>query len=272
MSKDENRQRRKGIYLLPNLFTTAALFAGFYAIIAAIKGQFADAATAVFIAMILDGLDGRVARMTNTESAFGAQYDSLSDMLSFGMAPSLVVYLWGLSTLGKLGWLAAFVYTAGAALRLARFNTQVGVSDKRYFQGLPSPAAAAVVGGMVWVLVDNGYTGEALTLQLQVIAAFVTAVIGILMVSNVRYYSFKVFNPKDRIPFMAMILMVAVIVLISVDPPQVLFASFLIYALWGPISNLVQLRRHRADRLARESRTTDYTINHNHAGESSHEQ
>ncbi|HIJ31896.1 MAG TPA: CDP-diacylglycerol--serine O-phosphatidyltransferase, partial [Gammaproteobacteria bacterium] len=159
MNSENREQRGKGIYLLPNLFTTAALFAGFYAIISAINGLFANAAAAIFVAMVLDGLDGRVARMTNTESEFGAQYDSLSDMLSFGMAPALVVYLWGLTTLGKFGWLAAFIYTAGAALRLARFNTQVGISDKRYFQGLPSPASAAVIAGMVWVAGDYGYGG-----------------------------------------------------------------------------------------------------------------
>lgn len=252
MKNDSTEQRRKGIYLLPNLFTTAALFAGFYAIISAINGQFASAATAIFIAMVLDGLDGRVARMTNTESEFGAQYDSLADMLSFGMAPALVVYLWGLSTLGKYGWLAAFIYTAAAALRLARFNTQVGVADKRYFQGLPSPASAAVVAGLVWVAVEHGYVGENLTPQFRGIAAFITAMAGVLMVSNIRYHSFKELNLKDRIPFVAMLLMVAVMVLISVDPPQILFFGFLFYALWGPIFNLIELRKRRAERLARE--------------------
>jgi len=153
-------KRRRGIYLLPNLFTTAALFAGFFAIISAIQGRFEVAAVAIFIAMILDGLDGRVARMTNTQTEFGAEYDSLSDMVSFGVAPALVVYLWGLSTLGKVGWLAAFIYTAGAALRLARFNTQAVSIDKRYFQGLPSSAAVAVVFGMVWVVIEYGFSGE----------------------------------------------------------------------------------------------------------------
>ena len=269
MKTDTKEQRRKGIYLLPNLFTTAALFAGFYAIISAIKGQFADAATAIFIAMVLDGLDGRVARMTNTESEFGAQYDSLADMLSFGMAPALVVYLWGLSTLGKYGWLAAFIYTAAAALRLARFNTQVGIADKRYFQGLPSPASAAVVAGLVWVSVEHGYVAENLTTQFRVIAAFITAAMGILMVSNVRYHSFKELNLKDRIPFVAMILMVAVIVLISVDPPQILFFGFLLYALWGPVFNLLELKKRRAKRLSREGREQrstepDTELNNNH--------
>lgn len=257
MKQVSNEQRRKGIYLLPNLFTTAALFAGFYAIISAINGQFASAAIAIFIAMVLDGLDGRVARMTNTESEFGAQYDSLADMLSFGMAPALVVYLWGLSTLGKYGWLAAFIYTAAAALRLARFNTQVGVADKRYFQGLPSPASAAVVAGLVWVAVDHGYVGGELTPQFRVLAAILTALVGILMVSNIRYHSFKELNLRDRIPFVAMLLVVAVMVLISVDPPQILFGSFLIYALWGPVFNLLELRKRREKRLAREKNPSE---------------
>ena len=157
MSESEQLQKRKrGIYLLPNLFTTAALFSGFYAVLAGINGKFEHAAIAIFVAMVMDGLDGRVARLTNTQTAFGAEYDSLSDMVAFGLAPSLVMYVWSLSGLGKLGWLAAFVYTAGAALRLARFNTQVGTADKRYFQGLPSPAAAAVISGSVWVAVDYG--------------------------------------------------------------------------------------------------------------------
>jgi len=180
-------KRRRGIYLLPNLFTTAALFAGFFAIVAAIGNHFDSAAVAVFIAMVLDGLDGRVARLTNTQSEFGGEYDSLSDMVSFGLAPALVMYLWSLHALGKLGWLAAFVYTAGAALRLARFNTQIGVADKRYFQGLASPAAAAVMMGMVWVGNDYHLAGA----DVRVLAFAVTVILGVLMVSNVRYYSFN---------------------------------------------------------------------------------
>ncbi len=269
MNQETKQQRRKGIYLLPNLFTTAALFAGFYAIIAAIKGEFSSAATAIFIAMILDGLDGRVARMTNTESEFGAQYDSLSDMLSFGMAPALVVYLWALSTLGKLGWLAAFVYTAGAALRLARFNTQVGIADKRYFQGLPSPASAAVIAGLVWVSVGHGYVGSELTTQFRVVAALMTMMVGVLMVSNIRYHSFKELNLRNRIPFVTMLAVVAVMVLISVDPPQVLFGTFLIYTIWGPIFNLVALRKRRAQRLNREQHSTEH--NDNQTGKTSYE-
>ena len=153
-------RRRRGIYILPNLFTTAALFAGFYAIVQAMNGLFEQAAVAIFIAMVLDGLDGRVARLTRTQSAFGAEYDSLSDMVSFGAAPSLIMYEWALKGMGKLGWMAAFIYCAGAALRLARFNTNIDVVDKRYFQGLPSPAAAALVAGLVWVMIDNGIAGE----------------------------------------------------------------------------------------------------------------
>lgn len=251
MNIKQGESRRRGIYLLPNLFTTAALFAGFFAIISAIKGRYEVAAIAIFVAMLLDGLDGRVARMTNTQTEFGAEYDSLADMVSFGVAPSLVAYLWGLSTLGKLGWLAAFFYTAGAALRLARFNTQVSSADKRYFQGLPSPASAAVVAGMVWVSVDYGLSGDQLPVELRSIAALVTALAGLLMVSNVRYNSFKELNLKDRIPFVAVVLIVFVIVLISIDPPQVLFGGFIIYALWGPISNLVELRKRRAERKGR---------------------
>ena len=257
MNSENREQRGKGIYLLPNLFTTAALFAGFYAIISAINGLFANAAAAIFVAMVLDGLDGRVARMTNTESEFGAQYDSLSDMLSFGMAPALVVYLWGLTTLGKFGWLAAFIYTAGAALRLARFNTQVGISDKRYFQGLPSPASAAVIAGMVWVAGDYGYGGGDIPNEMRIAAGLMTALMGLLMVSNVRYHSFKDLHLKDRIPFVAMIVMVALIVLISVDPPQVLFGACLIYTFWGPVFNLLELKKRQAERLERENRKTD---------------
>ena len=161
-------KRRRGIYILPNLFTTAALFAGFYAIVQAMNQRFEYAAVAIFVAMVLDGLDGRIARMTNTQSEFGAEYDSLSDMVSFGAAPALVMYEWALQDLGKLGWVAAFIYCAGAALRLARFNTNIDVVDKRYFQGLPSPAAAALVAGMVWVGIDNGFAGNDLILQLVV--------------------------------------------------------------------------------------------------------
>lgn len=244
--------RRKGIYLLPNLFTTAALFAGFYAIVAAMNHHFQAAAIAVFIAMVLDGLDGRVARLTHTESAFGAQYDSLSDMISFGLAPALVMYEWalrGMADLGwvpaKLGWLAAFVYTAAAALRLARFNAQVGTTDKRYFIGLASPSAAAIMVGLVWVGNDLGIRGT----QLLWLAFIMTIGTGVLMVSNIRYHSFKQFDLRGRVPFMTILVVVLILVFASIDPPKILFTGFLIYGLSGPVMVLVR-RRQRARRLA----------------------
>lgn len=236
-----NGKRRRGIYLLPNLFTTAALFAGFYAIVAAMNGRFDAAAAAIFIAMVLDGLDGRVARLTNTMSEFGAQYDSLSDMVSFGLAPALVMYQWSLAGLGKLGWLAAFIYTAGAALRLARFNVQIGVVDKRYFQGLASPSAAAVTAGLVWVGHDAGATGA----DWRVLAFVITIAAGLLMVSNIRYYSFKDLDAKGKVPFPAILVVVMLFVLIATDPPRMLFSGFLIYALSGPVTTLWLLRRKR---------------------------
>ena len=240
----QEKKRRRGIYLLPNLFTTGCLFAGFYAIVASMGGRFEAAAIAIFIAMVMDGLDGRVARLTNTQSAFGAEYDSLADMVSFGLAPALVVYVWLLSDLGKLGWLAAFVYTAGTALRLARFNTQVGRADKRYFQGLASPAAAAVIAGMVWVGQDYDVDGRSFAIA----AAIITIMLGVFMVSNVRYRSFKDLDLKGRVPFVAVLIVVLVFVLISIDPPQVLFAGFALYALSGPVITLITLRRRRAER------------------------
>ena len=246
----EGKRPHRGIYLLPNLFTTGCLFAGFYAIVSAMNGRFEHAAVAIFIAMILDGLDGRVARMTNTQSAFGAEYDSLADMVSFGLAPALVVYVWALSDIGKLGWLGAFIYTAGTALRLARFNTQVGRADKRYFQGLASPAAAAVVAGMVWVGQDYFSEGN----QVDYLALVVTIFVGLLMVSNVRYRSFKDLDLKGKVPFVAILAVVLVFVLISLDPPQVLFAGFSIYALSGPVVTLLTLRRRRAERRASNDR------------------
>ena len=239
------KQPRRGIYLLPNLFTTGCLFAGFYAIVAAMSDRFEAAAVAIFIAMIMDSLDGRVARLTNTQSDFGAEYDSLADMVSFGLAPSLVIFEWALFSLGKLGWLAAFIYTAAAALRLARFNTQVETAEKRYFQGLPSPAAAAVVTGVVWVGSDYGHLGQ----DWRIPAIILTLFAGVLMVSNIRYRSFKDLDLKGRIPFVTMLIVVLVFVFVSIDPPQVLFAIFLGYALSGPVVTLVTLRRRRAERL-----------------------
>jgi CDP-diacylglycerol--serine O-phosphatidyltransferase len=243
-NRETEKKRRRGIYLLPNLFTTACLFAGFYAIVSAMGERFEAAAVAVFVAMIMDGLDGRVARLTNTQTDFGAQYDSLADMISFGLAPSLVMYEWALSSLGKLGWLAAFIYAAAAALRLARFNTQVGIADKRYFQGLASPAAAAVISGAVWVGVSYDQLGS----DWRVPAFVLTLIIGLLMVSNVRYRSFKDLDLKGKVPFMALLVVVLVFVFISIDPPHVLFALFLLYAFSGPVVTLVTLRRRKAER------------------------
>lgn len=238
---EKELKRRRGIYLLPNLFTTAALFAGFYAIVAAMNDRFEAAAVAIFIAMILDGLDGRVARLTNTQSEFGAEYDSLSDMVSFGLAPALIIYEWSLSGMGKIGWLAAFIYTAGAALRLARFNTQVGIADKRYFQGLASPSAAAIVAGLVWVGVDYGINGT----EMRVLSVILTLGCGLLMVSNVRYYSFKDLDFKGHVPFMALLVVVLIFVLVTLNPPTVLFGSFSIYALSGLVTTLLLMRRRR---------------------------
>lgn len=248
-NETDPKRTRKGIYFLPNLFTTAALFAGFYAIVSAMQNRYEAAAVAVFVAMVLDGIDGRVARLTNTQSAFGAQYDSLADMVSFGLAPSLVIYEWALHSLGKMGWLAAFVYTAAAALRLARFNTQVGRADKRFFQGLPSPSAAALTAGVVWLGVDLGMTGE----SLRIVAFTVTLATGVLMVSNVRYESFKGLDLRGKVPFVAILAVVLVFVFISLSPPKVLFLGFVVYGLSGPVVTLRQMRRRRAERRARSA-------------------
>jgi CDP-diacylglycerol--serine O-phosphatidyltransferase len=222
-------KRRRGIYILPNLFTTAALFAGFYAIVQAMNGRYEHAAVAIFVAMVFDGLDGRVARITHTQSEFGAQYDSLSDMVSFGAAPALVIYEWSLRGLGKLGWIAAFIYCAGAALRLARFNTNIDVVDKRYFQGLPSPAAAALIAGLVWVGLDNGFEGH----DLRWFAGFLTMFAGLTMVSNVLYYSGKEINLRRTVPFFAVLGIMLAFALVSLDPASVLFLLFLAYAASG---------------------------------------
>ena len=242
------KKRSRGIYLLPNLITTAALFAGFYGIIAGTQGKFELACVAIFIAMILDALDGRVARMTNTQTEFGAEYDSLADMGSFGLAPALVMYEWSLSSLvnvsftfGKLGWLAAFLYVASGALRLARFNTKASNTDKRYFQGLPSPAAAGVVVGFVWACFDNGITGESVSLFALPIIVFS----GVMMVSNVSYYSFKDIDFHNKVPFMAMLIVVLVFVFAAIDPPIALFSCFMIYALSGPIISVLRRFRKR---------------------------
>jgi CDP-diacylglycerol--serine O-phosphatidyltransferase len=240
------QKSRRGIYLLPNMITTAGMFSGFYAIVAAMDGRFEAAAVAIFIAMVLDGLDGRVARLTNTQSEFGVQYDSLADMVSFGLAPALVVYEWSLKFMvsfgwAKLGWLAAFIYAASAALRLARFNSQVATAEKAYFRGLPSPSAAGVLAGLVWAATDFGLTGE----NMVYVAFVLTVSIGLLMVSNIRYYSFKELNFKNRVPFVAVLIVVLVYVFASIDPPKVLFSGFLIYAIFGIIYTLVGIRNRR---------------------------
>jgi len=237
-------KRRRGIYLLPNLFTTAALFAGFYAIVAAIGGRFEAAGIAIFVAQLMDGLDGRVARLTNTQSDFGVEYDSLSDMVAFGIAPALVVYVWSLSNLGKLGWLAAFVYTAAAALRLARFNTQTANADRAYFQGLPSPPAAALIAGLVWLCSENGIQGA----DLSFLAFLLILTAGLLMVSNVRYQSFKDLDFKGKVPFVSVLLLVLVFVFISIEPPIILFSMAAVYAASGPVLTLNYLRKRRAEK------------------------
>lgn len=233
--------RRKGIYILPNLFTTAALFSGFYAIVMAMQGRFEQAAMAIFIAMVLDGLDGRVARLTRTQSAFGAEYDSLSDMVSFGAAPALVMYEWALKDLGRLGWIAAFIYCAGAALRLARFNTTLEVMDKRYFQGLPSPAAAALVAGFIWVMIDGGYAGT----DFPLLAAATTIFAGVTMVTNVRYYSFKDINLRKSVPFMVVAGIALVFALMALRPEVTLFGFFVVYALSGYVQAIVRMARRK---------------------------
>ncbi len=243
VSENGRTVRRRGIYLLPNLFTTGALFAGFYAIIAAMRGDFESAPIAIFFAGVFDGLDGRVARLTNTSSKFGAEFDSLSDMVSFGVAPALVIFSWALGDLGKFGWSAAFIYVACAALRLARFNTQIDTADKNFFTGLASPAAAAIVASTVWVCNDIGWVGDALPRELTILVAILTAITGLLMVSNFAYYSFKGIDFHGRVPFVVMLAVVLVFGLVTLDPPSILLATFLAYAASGPVMQLVKGRK-----------------------------
>lgn len=233
---------QRGIYLLPNLLTTAALFAGFYSIVAAMKGYFEIAAIAIFVSMIADGLDGRVARLTNTQSSFGGEYDSLSDMVAFGLAPALLMYSWSLSALGKLGWLAAFLYTAATALRLARFNTQV--SDKQYFQGLACPAAAAIIASLIWMASGYDINGNILAVPLAVL----TITLAALMVSTIRYSSFKSIDFKGKVPFITIVLAVVIIAAVALEPAEILFAIFMTYMVSGPIMTLWQLRKMRKQR------------------------
>lgn len=249
----DDKQRRRSIYLLPNAFTTANLFAGFYAIVQAMNLHFETAAIAIFLAMVFDSMDGRVARMTNTQSAFGEQYDSLADMIAFGVAPGLVIYVWSLQGLGRWGWLAAFIYVVGAALRLARFNANIGKIDKQYFQGLPSPAAAALIAGFIWLSVDNK-----LSLSDGVVpwVAFgLTIYAGISMVSNAPFFSGKSFALGRSVPFWVMILLVAVFVFVSSNPPLVLFGLFVVYSISGWLVLLWRIRKAR--RLGKRMRQLD---------------
>jgi len=223
------RKRRKGLYILPNLFTLAALFGGFYSIVMAMNGRFDQAAIGVFCAMVLDSLDGRVARMTNTQSAFGEQMDSLSDMVSFGAAPALIAYVWALTSLGRWGWIAAFVYCACAALRLARFNVNTAVVDKSFFQGLPSPAAAALVAGFIWLMTDAGIKGEEVKWYMFALTLYA----GLTMVTNVPFCSFKDLSLKRSVPFVVIVLIALGIAVINIDPPTVIFGLFVLYGFSG---------------------------------------
>lgn len=239
------KEQHSGIYLLPNLLTTASLFAAFYSLVATVKGQYEAAVIAIFIGMVADSLDGRIARLTNTQSEFGAQYDSLSDMVTFGVAPSLLLYQFTLSQLGKIGWLVAFVYTASVALRLARFNTQLETADKRYFQGLPCPPAGAVMASFVWLCYQNN-------LHQFLVTSIITAVLALamagLMVGNLRYYSFKELDFKGKVPFLYVLIVIILFVAIAANPALVLFASSGLYALSGPLLLLFTLYRLRKSR------------------------
>ncbi len=239
----DDRQRKRSIYLLPNAFTTANLFAGFYAVVQAMGQNFETAAIAIFLAMVFDSMDGRVARLTNTQSAFGEQYDSLADMISFGIAPALVTYVWSLHGLGRWGWLAAFIYVVGAALRLARFNANIGKVDKQYFQGLPSPAAAALVAGLIWLSVDNKLSFSDGVGSWAAFGVMVYA--GIAMVSNAPFFSGKSFALGRSVPFWVLLVLVAVFVFVSSNPPVVLFGLFVIYSLSGWFIWLWRIRKAR---------------------------
>jgi CDP-diacylglycerol--serine O-phosphatidyltransferase len=254
-SNNSNASPRKGIYLLPNLLTTGGLFAGFFAIVSSMNGQFEAAAVAIFVAMVFDGLDGRVARLTNTQSEFGAQYDSMSDMLSFGVAPALVAYNWGLADLGKFGWLAAFIYVACAALRLARFNANLSVTDGRFFQGLASPAAAAIIAGMVWTGSIYEINGD----NIGYLVGLLTIIIGLLMVSNFRYHSFKDVNWRDRVSFLAILCVVMVFVVIAARPAEMLFGIFFIYAFSGPVTTIRSVRKLKLEHVVGDTSDADFT-------------
>ncbi|SEK29513.1 CDP-diacylglycerol--serine O-phosphatidyltransferase [Colwellia chukchiensis] len=255
MSKNDNGTTPKhGIYLLPNVLTTAGLFSGFYAVVSSMNGHFISAAVAIFIAMIFDGLDGRVARMTNTQSDFGAEYDSMADMVSFGIAPGLVAYNWALSGFGKFGWLAAFIFVACAALRLARFNTQVGVADKRYFQGLASPAAAGVIASLVWVGTEYEIKGE----QYGFIIGLITIITGLLMVSNFRYNSFKEVDWKGKVNFVVLLLIVLVFVVVASSPENILLIVFGLYACSGPITTIRSVKKLKLEHVVGDDTDADF--------------
>jgi len=234
VSEDGKEVKRKGIFLLPNLLTTAALFSGFFSIVSAINGNFVYAGMAIFAAQMLDGLDGRVARLTNSQSLFGAQYDSLSDVISFGLAPALIVFLWGLNSVGQAGWIISFLYVAAAALRLARFNTYIGSEDS-FFKGLPRPIAGAMVVYFVWAMSSYGIQGEEVGRTLAISTALLTAIVSLLMVVNIPYYSFKEIDMKKRVPFLSMLLVIFIFALIAIDPPIVLASCALAYILSGPL-------------------------------------
>ena len=241
----EKIRSKRGIYLLPSVLTTFGMFAGFYSIISSINGDFTIAAISILIAMFWDTLDGRVARLTNTQSAFGAEYDSLADLVSFGLAPALLVYQWTLYELGRFGWLAAFVYLACAALRLARFNIQVGIADKRYFQGLPSPAAAGVIASMIWLKIWTFASFDSDVISLgYYLGAGITILCGLLMVSNIRYYSFKEFDSKKASFRFLLIVILSLIILVS-KPNIILFTGFFVYLLSGPFITIIGLNRNR---------------------------
>lgn len=242
-----SQKRVRGIYILPNLFTMAGMFAGFYAIIAAMHGIYEDAVIAIFIAGIFDSLDGRVARLTHSQTEFGAQLDSMSDMLCFGVAPSLVMYSWSLGALGKVGWLAAFLYAACTALRLARFNTQLAHPDKRYFQGLATPAAAGFIVSIIWVAVTFHISGQQVALPMSIIAV----IVALLKVSTFRYRSFKDLDLRNRVPFMVILALVLVLVLVATNPPIVLCVIGFLYVISGPIGSLLAMQKRRRLRTLR---------------------
>lgn len=260
------KSKPRGIYLLPNLLTTAGLFSGFYAVVMSMNGKFEHAAVAIFVAMIFDGLDGRVARITNTQSAFGAEYDSMADMVSFGVAPAIVAYNFAMTDIGKVGWLAAFMYVAGAALRLARFNTQLETADKNYFQGLASPAAAALVAGIVWLCIDYDINGN----DFSILVAIITGLSGILMVSNFKYNSFKGVDWHGKVPFVALLAIMMVFIIVATAPSLVLFSVFALYTVAGPVNTFRSVEKVTLnDVLGDTSEDVDISEHSTHENQSS---